>query len=87
MSTLLHTCPHNCKEQCTVLEIASLREKEAILQYAALRDECTYPEIKAILNQLIIERKHAIELLERTKSILKSKFDILDQVREGYEIA
>ena len=31
-------CTHTCKEYCTALELAALREKEAILEYGALRD-------------------------------------------------
>ncbi len=80
------TCNHTCKTFCTSLEIASLREKEAILQYGELRDECSYPDVKAALNELIIERKKSIELLERTKELMRSKFDVLDQIRKGFEM-
>jgi len=86
MLKLQSTCAHTCKEYCTALEISTLREKEAILQYGALRDECSYPDIKAMLNELIIERKKTIELLERTKEHLRSKFEVLDQVRDGFDM-
>lgn len=82
---LQSACSHTCKEYCTALEMAELREKEAILEYGALRDQCTYPDIKAMLNELIIERKRSIELLEKTKGLLHSRFDVLNQVREGFE--
>lgn len=85
MLKLQSICSHTCKEYCTALEIATLREKEAILQYGSLRDECNYPDIKAMLNELIMERKKTIELLERTKENLRSRFAVLDQVREGFE--
>ena len=77
-------CAHGCKEFCTALEIAALREKEAILQYDSLRDECDYPDIKAMLNELIIQRQNSIRLLEEAKVLMKSKFEVLDQVRGSY---
>lgn len=79
-------CAHTCRGLCTALEIATLREKEAILEYASLRDECNYPDVKTLLNQLIIERKRTIDLLERTKQVVRSKFEVLDQIREGFEL-
>ena len=79
-------CAHTCKGLCTALEIATLREKESILQYGALRDECTYPDVKAMLNELIIRRRKSIQLLEETKALLRSKFEVLDQIREGFEM-
>jgi hypothetical protein len=85
MTTKQAECAHTCKGFCTAIELATLREKEVILQYGALRDECGYPEVKAMLNELIIEKKKSIELLERTKSVLRSKFEVLDQIREGFE--
>lgn len=77
-------CVHSCKGFCNALEIATLREKEAIIQYDSLRDECEYPDVKAILNELIIQRQKSIKLLEEVKLLMKSKFDVLDQIQDGY---
>jgi hypothetical protein len=78
-------CAHSCKGFCNALEIVTLREKEAILQYDSLRDECGYPDVKAILNELIIQRQKTIRLLDEAKILLKSKFDVLDQIQNGFE--
>ena len=78
-------CAHGCKEFCTAMEIATLREKEAILQYDALRGECDYPDVKAILNELILQRQKSIRLLEEAKLLTKSKFEILDQIQDGFK--
>lgn len=78
-------CVHSCKGFCNALEIATLREKEAILQYDSLRDECDYPDVKAILNELIIQRQKTIRLLDEAKLILKSKFEIIDQIQNGLQ--
>lgn len=78
-------CAHTCKGLCTALEIALNQEKQTILQYAYFRDECTYPDVKLMLNELIIQRQKSIQLLNKTKQLLKEKFDVLDQIREGFE--
>ena len=78
-------CAHTCKGLCTALELASATEKNAILQYAALRDECNYPDVKTILNELILAKRRSIDLLEKTKELVKSKFEVLDQVRDSFE--
>ena len=79
-------CAHNCKEFCSAIESATQREKEAILQYGLLRDQCDYPDVKILLNELIIQRQRSINLLMETKTLIKSKFEVLDQVREGFEL-
>ncbi len=79
-------CAHTCKGLCTAVEIATLREKEAILQYDALRDECTYPDVKVLLNELILHRQKSIRLLEELKAMLKSKFEVLEQIQNGFEM-
>jgi len=68
------------------VEIATLREKEAILQYDTLRDECTYPDVKIIINELILHREKSIRLLEEAKVRLRTKFEVLDQISGGFEM-
>ena len=46
-------CAHTCKGLCTAIEIALKQEKDTILQYASFRDECTYPDVKLMLNELL----------------------------------
>ena len=78
-------CAQTCKSLCTAIESASRGEKEAILLYGQFRDQCTYPDVQIMLNELIIQKTRSIELLERTKKALKSKFEVLDQIRQGFE--
>lgn len=80
-------CGHTCRGLCTALELATLREKEAILMYGELRDQCTYPDIKAMLNDLIIQRAESMRLLEETKAAVVAKFNVLDEIRAGFEIS
>lgn len=78
-------CQHTCKGFCTALEIATLREKETILQYDSLRDECSYPDVKVLLTELILQRQKSIRLLEDVKALLRSKFEVLEQIQSGFE--
>ncbi len=78
-------CSHTCRATCTALEIAILHEKEAILQYEALLDQCTYPEIQTVLTEMVRERRKTILSLEESKEALRSKFDVLEQVQDGFE--
>ena len=79
-------CAHTCRGLCRAVEIATLREKEAILQYDTLRDECTYPDVKIIINELILHREKSIRLLEEAKVRLRTKFEVLDQISGGFEM-
>jgi len=86
MTTQNHQCAHSCKDLCSALEKATEQEKKAILQYASFRDECNYPDVKIMLNELILLRQKSIRLLEETKLKLRTKFDVLDQIREGFNM-
>jgi hypothetical protein len=79
-------CAHTCRGLCRAVEIATLKEKEAILQYDSLRDECTYPDVKVIINELILHREKSIRLLEDAKMRLKTKFEVLDQISGGFDM-
>ena len=86
MKTDPDLCAHTCKGLCTALDVAIKQEKEAILRYSYFRYECTYPDVKLMLNELIIQRQKSIQLLEETRLQLKAKFELLDQLREGFEM-
>ena len=86
MPTTNIQCTHTCKEICTALELADTKEKDMILQYDELRKQCTYPDVKVMLNELILHKQKSIQLVEKTKALLKEKFNVLDQVREGFEM-
>ena len=79
-------CAHTCRGLCRAIEIAALKEKEAILQYDSLREECNYPDVKVIINELIFHREKSIRLLEDAKVRLKAKFEVLDQISGGFEL-
>jgi len=79
-------CARTCAGVCTALNAALVQEREAILRYGSLRDQCTYPEVKIMLNQLILERKKTIELIEATTESLRARFGTLHDVQESFEL-
>jgi len=79
-------CPRTCRETCTAVETALVHERQAILRYSALRDQCVYPDVKVMLTDLVIKQEKMIRFLENIKSELKEKFHVMDQIREGFEM-
>ena len=80
-------CPQTCRQLCVPLESAILREKEVMIQFDSLRNNCPYPEVTMIMNELILQRQKSIRLLEEAKARLKEKFNVLEQIQEGFNIA
>jgi hypothetical protein len=78
-------CAQSCRGLCAAVDASLQREKETILQFAALRDKCQYPEVNALLNELIIQSQKSIRLIEDAKAFLKSKFEVLEQIQDGFE--
>jgi hypothetical protein len=85
MAIPMNECARTCKEICSPVEIALVKEKEAMLQYDALRSDCPYPEVKLVMNELILLKEKSIRLLEDSRIRLKEKFSVLGQIQETYD--
>jgi hypothetical protein len=48
--------------------------------------ECNYPDVKVIINELILHREKSIRLLEDAKVRLRTKFEVLDQISGGFDL-
>ncbi|HUL44499.1 MAG TPA: hypothetical protein VLY03_09090 [Bacteroidota bacterium] len=79
-------CAQSCRGLCAAIDAALQREKETILQYASLRDKCQYPEVNSMLNELILQCQKSILLIEDAKSFLKSKFEVLEQIQDSFDL-
>lgn len=79
-------CAQSCRGLCAAIDAALQREKETILQYASLRDKCQYPEVNNMLNELILQCQKSILLIEEARAYLKSKFEVLEQIQDGFEL-
>lgn len=77
-------CVHSCKGLCNALEIAEHREREAIKEYRRYAEECTYPDVRVLLEDLIREREHSLQLLAEKRAMLQAKFETLDQITDSF---
>ena len=85
MTSTRNTCARTCKQLCTPLEIALLKEKEAMLRYDALRDDCPYPEVKQVMNEILLHHQRTIRMLEEARLRLHERFAVLEQIQDEYD--
>ena len=86
MTNMDKLCPRTCRETCTAIETALQAERQQILRYSDLRDQCVYPDVKVMLNELVIRKEKMIRFLENIKAELTEKFHVMDQIRDGVEM-
>ena len=77
-------CVHSCKGLCSALEIAEHRESEAIKEYRRFAEDCDYPEVRIMLEELIREREKGLVLLRDKRQALSVKFDAIDNITESF---
>ncbi len=77
-------CVHSCKGLCNALEVAELRETQAIREYREYAAVCDYPEIREILETLARERERMLALLREKREMLVVKFATLDKINESF---
>ena len=78
------TCVHSCKGLCNALEVAEHRERESIKQYREFAIQCDYPDVRALLEELIRERERGLNLLKEKREMLIMKFNALDDIRDSF---
>jgi rubrerythrin len=77
-------CVHSCKGLCAALEMAEHLEQAAIGEYRRFADDCDYPEVRIVLNELVREREKALQLLVEKRQVLAAKFDALDRITDSF---
>jgi rubrerythrin len=78
------TCVHSCKGLCNALEVAEHRERESIKQYREFAAHCDYPDVRVLLEELILERERGLSLLREKREMLIMKFNALDDIRDSF---
>ncbi|MEK7250561.1 MAG: hypothetical protein AAB209_09075 [Bacteroidota bacterium] len=78
------TCVHSCKGFCNALEVAEHREREAIKEYKQFAENCDYPDVRVLLEDIIKEREHSLKLLQEKRAVLTVKFDTLDNITDSF---
>ena len=77
-------CVHSCRGLCAALSVARKKEQEAIREYSEFAAECDYTDVRLLLNQLIVDRKRALNSLEKLDALLKDRFAIIDDINDSF---
>ena len=77
-------CEHACKNTCEALKKALKGENSILEIYSSVVDECTLPEAKAFLAELIDEKNKVVKKLEQKMHELMEKSHIIDDITESY---
>lgn len=77
-------CVHSCKGLCRALELAEKKEREAAEEYRQFAATCDYPDVRALLEELIGHREEGLRLLRTTRSMLSGRFDTLDDITDSF---
>jgi rubrerythrin len=83
-SSMNPPCVHSCKGLCSALEAAEHREEEAIKEYKQYAMNCDYPDVREILETLILDREKALQLLREKRDMLAVKFSVIDNINDSF---
>jgi rubrerythrin len=78
------TCVHSCKGLCNALAVAEHREEEAIKEYKRFAQNCDYPDVRELLDDMIKDRQHSLTLLREKRALIAVKFDTLDNISDSF---
>ncbi len=77
-------CEHACKSTCEALKQALKSENNILEIYNGVVGECSLPEVKSLLSELIDEKKKVVQKLEEKMDELLEKSHIIDDIAESY---
>ena len=85
MNDLNVKCAHACRATCAMLTEA-LREESAMARfYERLGAECNYPDVHAMLQELIESRSKSVLMINQKLNELRARSEIIDGVISSYD--
>ncbi len=78
-------CDHTCKGLCNALDLAIELEEKSLIGFRAYANECDYPDVKILLNDLIANKEKSILQLKDKAEMIRVTFNTLDQISAGFE--
>lgn len=80
----MNICEHTCKGLCKALDLTIEDETKSIQQLKKFFNECDYPDVKILLNDIIETKEKYILLLKDKAEIIRVRFNTLDQISDGF---
>jgi len=80
-------CAHACRNTCAMLAEALREESEMVTFYERLRQECNYPDVHEMLQELIEQRSRSVLMINQKLNELRARSEILDGVISSYDSA
>lgn len=81
----MNLCEHTCKGLCKALEQAIDQETESIKYLKIFFDACDYPDIRLLLKDIIETKEKNILILKDKAEEVRVRFNMLDQISDGFE--
>lgn len=78
-------CAHACRHTCAMLAEALRDESEMVRFYERLRLECNYPDVHAMLQELIEQRSKSVLVINQKLNELRARAEIMDGVISSYD--
>lgn len=77
-------CEHTCNGLCNALEILCEREQETLALVHGYRNECSYEDVRILLDELVTTHARSKQLLEETRTMMQAKCEVIEQMRIGF---
>ena len=77
-------CAHACRTTCAMLAEALREESEMVAFYERLKSECNYPDVNAMLQELIEQRSKSVLMINQKLNELRARAEIMDGVLSSY---
>lgn len=81
------SCAHACRNTCAMLTEALREEREMVAFYERLRSECDYPDVHAMLQELMESRSKSVLTINQKLNELRARAEIIDGVMSSYNSA
>ena len=78
-------CAHACRNTCAMLTEALREEGGMVAFYEQLRSECDYPDVHAMLQELMESRSKSVLMINQKLNELRARADIIDGVISSYD--
>jgi hypothetical protein len=80
-------CAHACRNTCAMLSEALREESEMVRFYEKLRTQCDYPDVHAMVQELIELRSKSVLAINQKLNELRARAEIIDGVLSSYDHA